>query len=349
MIFVSTMNKEQIKQYMLKLIDAGDENLVPKTMENFGVSKSTIYNYLKKMCEEGIIEKKDGARGTYRMVTKTFTYVYANDGTLGEDRIFNKDIAQHFKGLENNVYSAWRYAFTEMMNNAIEHSGGKEIIVAVQVNDAKSSVLLFDNGIGIFRNIQEYMKNQMGEDLPLDECVSLLFAGKFTTAAHAHSGEGIFFTSHLMDRFLILSDEIFFSRNNFSDLLSDMKLSDAFNSLKLCTVVYMELGNHSKKTTREVFDRFSDVEQGFIRTQIPIAHFFPNGNPVSRSEARRLGEMILKFKEITLDFANVDEVGQAFVHELFVVWQGRNLDVTLKYIHTEQGVENMIRRVLNTK
>lgn len=344
---MTNANKAQIRQYMLKLVDAGDQSIVAKTVENFGVSKSTVYNYLKKLCEEGILRKTNEAKCPYKLITKEFVYSYVNDGTLGEDRVFNKDIAQHFKDLERNVYSAWRYAFTEMMNNAIEHSGGKQIFVVVKVNELKSLIMLFDDGIGIFRNIQQYMKREMNEDLPLDECVALLFAGKFTTAKQVHSGEGIFFTSHLMDEFLIVSDEICFSRNNFSDLLSE--LSEGNEALKTGTSVYMALHNHSKKTTREVFDCFSDVEQGFIRTHIPIAHFFPNGNPVSRSEARRLGEMILDFKEITLDFANVEEVGQAFVHELFVVWQSSNPDVQLKWIHTEQAVENMIRRVLNTK
>ena len=72
----------------------------------------------------------------------------------------------------------------------------------------------------------------------------------------------------------------------------------------------------SKKTTKEVFDRFSNVDDGFIKTQIPIAHIFPYGSPVSRSEGRRLGELILKFKEVDLDFTGVEEVGQAFCHEM---------------------------------
>lgn len=51
--------KEQVKQYMLKLIAANDPSLVAKTVEYFGKSKSTIYNYLKEMCETGIISKTE--------------------------------------------------------------------------------------------------------------------------------------------------------------------------------------------------------------------------------------------------------------------------------------------------
>ena len=98
-----------------------------------------------------------------------------------------------------------------------------------------------------------------------------------------------------------------------------------------------------------MFNRFSDVDEGFIKTQIPIAHIFSGTGPVSRSEARRLGELIVKFKEVDLDFINVEEVGQAFVHELFIVWQRNNPDVKLNILNACDDVDFMIRRVKNTK
>ena len=109
------------------------------------------------------------------------------------------------------------------------------------------------------------------------------------------------------------------------------------------------LYNNSNKTTRDVFNRFSDVDEGFIKTQIPIAHVFSGPGPVSRSEARRLGELIVKFKEIDLDFINVEEVGQAFAHELFIVWQRNNPTIKLNVLNTCDDVDFMIRRVMNTK
>ena len=51
--------KEQVLQYMLKLIAANDSKLVAKTLDAFEgvVSKSTIYNYLAELCENKIIKK----------------------------------------------------------------------------------------------------------------------------------------------------------------------------------------------------------------------------------------------------------------------------------------------------
>lgn len=335
--------KEQVLQYILKLINAKDGKLVAKTLEAFNgvVSKSTVYNYLSELCEKGIIEK---IGTSYNIVTKEYSFVYKNNGFLGEDKIFEKDIEPLLVNLPKNVFSAWRYAFTEMMNNAIEHSSANEINVGVLRNVLTTSIIIADNGKGIFKNIQEYVKNEKNEELSLNECASLLFAGKFTTAKSMHSGEGIFFTSHLMDSFIILSDRVVFSRDNFDDINFESNTFDEYS-----TTVIMELNNNSNKTTREIFNRFSNVDEGFIKTQMPIAHIFSGSGPVSRSEARRLGELITKFKEVDLDFINVEEVGQAFVHELFVVWQKNNPNIKLNISNACEDVDFMIRRVINTK
>ena len=336
---MSKENKEQIIGYILKLLSANDKELIKKTTEAFEISKSTVYNYIKELCREGVLKKEGTA---YAIVSQSQAFAYENNN-LDEGRIFEKDIAPIFKGLEKNVFSIWRYAFTEMMNNAIEHSLSKNIVVAVFTNPLESTVIISDNGVGIFKNIQDYMKKEHNQEISLDECATLLFAGKFTTAKAMHSGEGIFFTSHLMDSFFIFSDDVLFSRNNFSD--------KKINGIEKTgnTIVWMSLNNHTKKTTKEVFDRFSNVDDGFIKTQIPIAHIFPYGSPVSRSEGRRLGELILKFKEVDLDFTGVEEVGQAFCHELFVVWQGRNPQISLNVLNASIDVSNMIKRVKNTK
>ena len=340
---MSGTNIEQIKQYILKLIDAKDKDFANKTVEYFGVSKSTVYNYVKKMCEENILRKVEKTVPPYELVTVKHKFRYDNDGSLGEDRIFRTDIQPLVEGYEKNVLSAWNYSFTEMMNNAIEHSNASEIEVVLSKNALKTSIVIADNGVGIFKNIQSFIKKERNEDLTLDECVSLLFAGKFTTAEQYHSGEGIFFTSHLMDEFVILSDDMFFSRDNFTD--ATVKGFKGPSS----TIVAMSLSNQTKKTTKEVFDRFSNIEEGFIRTHIPIAHMFAYGNPISRSEARRLGALVSEFKEITLDFTSVEEVGQAFCHELFVVWQRNNPDIVINIVGACEDVNFMIQRVKNTK
>ena len=332
------INKKQIKQYLLQHIS--DKNLIKKAVENFEISKSTVYNYLKELLEDKAIIKGENS---FKLNVVRHYFRYDTETKLAEDKIFDEDIAPLLSDINKNVFSIWRYSFTEMMNNAIEHSLAKTIEVLVETNSINTLILICDDGIGIFKNIQNYMLEEKNETLSYDECATLLLSGKFTTAKHLHSGEGIFFTSHLMDRFMIYSDEVTFSRDSFKDL----NFRTDTLSIKTGTFVSMLLHNSSKKTTKEIFDQFSNLDGDFIKTQIPIAHVFSNGNPVSRSEARRLGELVLKFEEIELDFENVEEVGQAFCHELFVVWQSRNPEKNLKITNANSDVQRMINRVKN--
>lgn len=330
--------QQKILQYILRLIGEGNTNFITKTMETFNVSRSTVYNYIDSLKESNLIEKKEKR---YILKAKNYSFLYKVTAgeTLEEDKIFNRDIAPILEDLKDNVQRAWRYAFTEMMNNAIEHSGAENIICLVQKDNLNTYIVIADDGIGIFKNIQDYVYKKENTMLTLDECASILLAGKFTTASDCHSGEGIFFTSHLMDSFMIMSDGVVFSRTNFSDFQNSNRAKENR------TTVFMQLSNKSTKTVTKIFDLFANVDEGFFRTQIPVSHMFPYGGPVSRSEARRLGEIISKFKEVILDFSGVVEVGQAFAHELFVVWQKNFPNIELKVENANADVSKMIQRV----
>lgn len=330
--------KEHAMDYIMQLIDSGDPHCASKAAETLSVARSTIYNYISQMITDNIIEKD--SNGKYRLVSHNQTFLYENKN-LREENIFNRDILPHLRSLPQNVISVWRYAFTEMMNNAIDHSQAENITIYLKQNRLNTTINICDDGVGIFEKIREYMLREHGEELTHEECMGLLFAGKFTTAKEYHSGEGIFFTSHLMDLFYILSDKLFFTRNNFSECYLN---ADGCTS---GTVVCMVLSNKSHKTPKEVFDRYTNSDNGFSKTNIPIAHMFTDGYPVSRSEARRLGEMLSRFSVAILDFSGVASIGQAFTHELFVVWQKRHPDITLETKDVAPDVENMIKRVLH--
>lgn len=341
---MKVVNQKKVKNYILGLIKNGRKDYVNAATECFDISKSSVYNYVKQMEDDGLIEKKGK---TYILKTDAYYYFFENDGSLGEDRVYNGFILQHIQ-FSKNVNSIWNYAFTEMMNNAIEHSEAKKIAIAVYQNCLDTQILIKDDGIGIFKKIQAFMKESRNEIITLRECVSLLFAGKFTTAHQYHTGEGIFFTSHIMDEFVIYSDDNFFTRNNFESVqIEDSNLHD-FMKMENGTVVRMTLSNNTKKVLSEVFNTFAPVNEGFVKTTIPVAHMFAGGNPVSRSEARRLLGSIALFNDIILDFSGVEEIGQGFAHELFVLGKQKFPNINLNTVNTCKNVENMITRVVNT-
>jgi len=341
---MKVVNQGEVKKYILRLIKSGRKDYVKSTVDSFDISKSSVYNYVKQMEAEGLIEKKES---TYVLRTNAYHYSFRNDGTLGEDRVYSQFISQHIQ-FKKNVNSIWNYAFTEMMNNAIEHSEAENIFVSIFQNCLETQILIVDDGIGIFKNIQRFIKENKNETISLGECVSLLFAGKFTTAKQFHTGEGIFFTSHIMDEFVIYSDDNIFTRNNFKSIQIEDSNLHRFMKVEKGTVVKMTLNNNTKKVLSEIFNTFAPVDEGFVKTTIPVAHMFSGGNPVSRSEARRLLECIILFNDINLDFAGVEEIGQGFAHELFVLGKQKYPHINLRTTNTCKAVEGMIKRVINT-
>jgi len=94
------------------------------------------------------------------------------------------------KNLPENVRSLFTYAFSEMLNNAIEHSTSIRIGIEVSIQKKRLSFIVNDSGIGVFRNIMQ--KRNLKSEL---ETIQDLMKGKTTTMPESHSGEGIFFTS----------------------------------------------------------------------------------------------------------------------------------------------------------
>jgi hypothetical protein len=109
------------------------------------------------------------------------------------------------------------------------------------------------------------------------------------------------------------------------------------------TAVQMALNNDTERELGEVMGRYVDPEEGFVRTEVPVSRFF-GGFPVSRSEARYLGERLEGFKEVTLDFAGVTEIGPDFAHEFFGVVVPRRFDLTVQTVNAVESVAAAIRR-----
>lgn len=229
----------------------------------------------------------------------------------------------------------------EMMNNAIDHSEAEIILVTVAQNYMNTTIFISDNGVGIFRKIKEYYNFET-----LDDAVNELFKGKLTTDTNRHSGEGIFFTSRILDTFAAFSDGKIFTHDKYSELLQDVEEIEVLKKHKDSngTVILMELSNFSNKILREVFDMFSDEDGGFTKTHIPIKNIFET-YPVSRSQAKRLCNRFEKFKEVELDFEGVEEIGQGFAHEIFVVFQKQHEKTKLLPINMNLEVEKMINHV----
>ena len=134
--------------------------------------------------------------------------IYILDG-LDESDVWLEDVKPLLDHLPKNVLDIWSYGFTEMLNNAIEHSGGMGVEIHVRNDGDGFRVIIIDNGEGLFRKIARELKINAQDTnwLKLE-----LAKGKLTTSKESHSGEGIFFASKAFDMFLIQSNKMIFSK-----------------------------------------------------------------------------------------------------------------------------------------
>jgi len=327
------------------------KEIIQKTVSTYGISTTTVNRYIKNLIKEGIVgEYQKNGEMKFRLVSKPFAKIYyPKKEKLEEDIIYNNDFAKHFENYSDNIKNIWTYCFTEMMNNAIEHSDATEITCYVFQYYSKTVIIIEDNGIGIFNKIKLYNKEVLKKDITIEEACAQLFAGKLTTDESNHSGEGIFFTSRIVDHFVILSSNTRFTHNAYIDNFNeDDEIAKKFEIGKKGTAVFMCLYNFSKKSVKEVFDMYSNVDKGFFKTQIPMKMMFENVYPVSRSQARRLYSTFEKFDEIVLDFKDIENIGQAFAHEMFIVYLKNNPNKKILVENSNDAVNDMIARVKNT-
>ncbi len=323
------------EKFLLQCISDEEKDFVERTMEKFGVSKSTVYNYLTTLQNNGEVERVGGSM-PYRVAYKTARFTIDPTRERSEDRFFARDVAPLLADLPANVQKIWRYAFTAMLNNALEHSRATAIVCVVSRNRLSTIIGVLDNGTGIFRRIQQDVRESTGDGITSAEAAALLFAGGYTSAPDTHAGQGIFFVSRLMDHFATRSEQQLSTPNGEDE----EENADRFRG----TAVQMALANDSTRELAEVMAKYIDPEAGFIRTEIPVARFFGGEFPISRSEARRLGEVLSDFREAELDFTGVEEVGPDFAHELFRVLAAENPTLRIEVTNATPALEAMLRR-----
>lgn len=338
---------DEIRQFILEHVKDHPKDIASFSAQQFGISRQAINRHLQSLTEQGLLEVQGVTRNkTYRLkVLEQFEQVYPLAG-LEEHRVWGKEIAPRLQRLKlaKPVMTLWEYGFTEMLNNAIDHSSGTQVIVNLNIYPSYAQLKLFDNGEGIFRRISRLLNLDDERHAVLE-----LSKGKLTTDPANHSGEGIFFTSRLFDEFLVLSGKVFFSHtlNELEDWILEGDLEDVTSTQG--TLVQMELQHQAKHTLKEVFDMYASGEDfGFVKTVVPVRLAqYGNESLISRSQAKRVLARVDRFKVVIFDFEGVDSVGQAFADEIFRVFKNQRPDIEIQYLNANAETEPMILRAIN--
>lgn len=331
-----------IRRFILERVDSNRNNIAQLTATHFGISRQAANKHLHRLVKEGLLTVEGTTRNRrYALaVLHEASISVPLTSTTAEDRVWREQIVPLLSDLPQRAKEIWQYGFTEMLNNAIDHSSGASVSVSVERTAISVRISLMDDGEGIFRKIQRELNL-------LDERHSVLelAKGKLTTDPDHHTGEGIFFTSRMFGEFYIRSGEVFFSHENPK---SEDWILEA--PARPGTAVFLTLSNNTERTIKEVFDEFtSDEDYGFSKTVVPIRLVrYGDEALISRSQAKRLLVRFERFRTVLLDFEGVDQIGQGFADEVFRVFARAHPDIELVSINESAQVRAMIRRVNST-
>jgi anti-sigma regulatory factor (Ser/Thr protein kinase) len=337
-----------VRALILELLKQQGSVRAAEVVKRTGFSRAYINRFFKQLRDDGrlvLLGRANAARyvsasgngpNKAKQEIREIHRTFLNRG-LEEDVVLQrvKDESGIFYRLPSNVARILEYAFSEMLNNAIEHSRSKNIAVRMKRGTGRISFRVVDRGVGIFKNIKRtlHLANEL-------EAIQDLLKGKLTTDPKNHSGEGIFFTSKVADELVI--------KGSGKKLIFDNRRADVFvediNPI-IGTAVEFSIGERSKRDMQTVFADYAGEEYEFAKTLVTVELFKTKGDYVSRSQARRLLMGLEKFKSVVLDFKGVQTVGQAFADEVFRVWQKGHPDIRIDVRNANENIQIMLQHV----
>ena len=308
--------------------------------KHLGISRQALNVHLNRLIDEGRVVRTGATRNTQYSLPGRLPQPrqYSSERLtedLDENSVFQR-IALSLNlphALTPNAETVFQYVFTEILNNAIDHSESVKVRVSVVLGPQSVSAEIKDNGIGIFLSIAQKLGYPDEHDALLQ-----LVKGKTTTMPEAHSGEGIFFSSKAASVLVIRSHRIEVEWNR--------KLKDVFVSNRRHvkgTHVQIEVRRDSRTKLEGIFDEFAPREFDYQFSKSRVHVKLLGNKYISRSEARRLILNLEKFKIIELDFKNVESIGQGFTDEVFRVFSNNHPAIAIQVTNASPAIDAMIQ------
>lgn len=314
------------------------DSLPAHLMQRLGISRRRASGLLRKLvaaqwlCSHGTPRRPRYSPGALRQVVQR----YALAG-LQEDLPWRRDFAPCF-ALPPAVQRMAQHAFTELLNNAIDHSGGTQVTVSMRQTPLQLQLLVSDDGCGLFERIAQSF------DITDPQLAMLeLSKGKLTSAPDRHSGHGLYFSARLADVFDIHANTTAFQCRAWEN----RPWRSGRPVTRQGTSIYLAIQLDTTRTLDAVL-RAHSLEGGyaFDRTEVPL-HLLGGSTQAlaSRADARRVAARLNGFRRAELNFEGVQDIGHGFADELFRVFQRDNPALMLVPVGMNRGVQAMVASV----
>lgn len=338
---LTKQRRRNFRIYLEEALELHPQDVVSRATAVFSVSRQTVNRHLNELVSEGLVEAGGNTRARqYRLaVLGRFEKDFPLAG-LDESEAWRWHAKSFFETAQGTAMQLGNFCFTEMLNNAIDHSEGTFASITIRRTVRSVRVEIRDDGVGVFKKIKDSLG--LAEE---SHAVLEIAKGKFTTDPQHHSGMGIFFSSRACDRFTMTANGLIF--NHFltgQDILLDRM------PVVPGTKVEMMFDLNAKGSLAALFKEYEGPNNpGFTKTIIPVQLAeYGEENLISRSQAKRVLARVDHFKEVIWDFTGVPMIGQAFADEIFRVFLLANKDCHFLVSHAKPDVMAMIRLAISS-
>lgn len=288
-------------------------DLAAHVAQALGVTRATASRTLARLAARQWLVREGSPRrpvwrpGLLRQVVRRYPLA-----GLDEDLPWSRDFAPFFT-VPPHVRRMAQHAFTELLNNAIDHSGASGVTVSLRQTPSHLQLLVSDDGRGLFDKLHEAF------DLA-DPALAMLelSKGKLTSQPARHTGRGLFFTSKLADVFDLHANAQAFQQRHWQPHAWTAGTALPHRG----TSVYVAIALDTPRTLDAVLNAYSldGASPSFERTVVPLRLITSDDCSLeSRAQARRVAARLQSFRRADVDFAGVPHVGHGFVDELFRV------------------------------
>lgn len=309
--------------------------------ERTGASRRAVQAALRKLVDAHWLSRSGTSRrpvygpGLLRQVARSYTL-----HGLQEDLPWQRDFAPNFE-LPRHVARMVQHGFTELVNNAIDHSGGSSVTVSLRQTPSHVQLLVSDDGCGVFDKICTAFDIADAQHAMLE-----LSKGRLTSQPEAHTGRGLFFSSQLADVFDIHANNTAFQRRAW-----DSTGWQAGRPLpRQGSSIYMAIALDTTRTLDQVLQAWSTDGSGieFDHTTVHLRLLAGPGQALdSRAQARRVAARLPTFKRVEISFEGVSDVGHGFTDELFRVFARARPEVELVPTHMTPRVAALVKSAQN--
>lgn len=315
------------------------DDLPAQLMRRLAVNRRSANRLLRRLVEaqwltrSGTTSRPRYEPGLLRQVVRRYPLA-GLDEALPWSRDFAPSLA-----LPPSVARLAQHAFGELLNNAIDHSGGTTVTVSLRQTPSHLQLLVSDDGCGLF--------DRIAQSFQIDDPAAAMLElskGKLTSAPDRHTGRGLFFTTRIAEVLDLHANATAFQHRAWQR----HQWKRGKPATRHGTSVFVAIALDTPLTLDAVLREHSLDGQGyrFERTVVPLQLLTAPGTVLdSRAQARRATLRLQQFRHATLDFAGIAEIGHGFADELFRVFANGQPGLKLEPVNLSPQVRALIDSV----